>query len=548
MYKPKTGRKITLLAFLCLFSAGLSAQEALKSQEETYYDFLALRGLSRRPYLNFRTLSDSAWALDDNAAHPWQGQNLGVKRQLFNNVFLRVYGPELFASFNSAAPYGQNDGALWQGKGFNSSMTGGVRLEGYGAELTFKPQLALSQNVKFDLMPSQMRAPQYAGKADDYGYFWGTVDAPQRFGDKPVIVFDWGDSEIRYTWKTLTLGFGTQAIWLGPSYLNSMLHSNNAPSYPKVDLGLRRQAVTIPFINWYLGDIEARLWVGQLTESGFFDWDTSNDHTMFHGFSFAYAPSFLPGLTLFANRVALVAWEWENLQYLIPKEENTIEDQKASFGVSWIFPTVGLEVYGELGVDDFVPHGLAGYQRYPIHTMTYTVGLKKTIPIVPPKNIYGMIFFEWNSMEMSQDFQLQWPYTAYFHHYIIHGYTNRGQWIGAGSAWGGNSQYLEFKLYYPKGVSSLFVHRNNPDNNFIYSKAVYASAEDGQLESSYFTSWKANFIVGANTNYFLSNNFSIGGGLAYNLILNPLYYYNKTSGANVHQDNYSFNISMQLSL
>jgi hypothetical protein len=84
-----------------------------------------------------------------------------------------------------------------------------------------------------------------------YGYFWGYahnvgIDAPQRFGDRPFFVYDWGDSEIRYTWKTLTIGFGTQAVWLGPAYLNPILHSNNAPSYPKFHIGLRRQQLTIP--------------------------------------------------------------------------------------------------------------------------------------------------------------------------------------------------------------------------------------------------------------------------------------------------------------
>jgi hypothetical protein len=518
----------------------VSAQEAIKSFEEEYYDFLALQGVTKRPYLNYRTLSDSVWII--NAPHPWQERNLGINRQLSNDIALRIYGPELYASFNTAAPYGQNDGALWQGKGINASLSGGARLEAYGLELTFKPQLAFSQNAEFAIMPSA-----YENK---YGYFWGYgynigADAPQRFGDRPFVIFDWGDSEIRYTWRTLTVGFGNQAIWLGPSYLNSMLHSNNAPTYTNLDIGLRRQPVTIPFINWYAGDVEARLWVGQLTESAYFDSDPSNDHTMFHGFSFAYAPSFLPGLTLFANRVCLVEWEWENLKYLFPSNDNTVEDQKASFGVSWTLPQAGVEVYGELGIDDFVLHGVGGYQRYPFHTMTYTAGFKKTIPIVPAKDVYGMLFFEWNSMEMSQDFQFQWPYSPYFHHLVVHGYTNRGQWIGAGSGWGGNSQYLEFKVYYPKGASSLFVHRNNPDNNFLYSKAIYASAEGGQLEDLYFTAWKANFTMGANTNYFLLDNFNISGGFAFNYIINPLYYYDNAPG---FLDNYSLNVSMQLRL
>jgi hypothetical protein len=552
LFRTDFAKKIFFLIPLFYFfvSGFLSAQESLKSIEEEYYNFLALRGLTERPYLNYRTLSDSEWAVDENSPHPWENQKLGIKRLISNKLLLRVYGPDFFTSFNTAAPYGQNDGALWQGKGLNVSLSGGIRLEGYGLELTFKPQLALSQNLPFEIMPSAYES--------QYGYFWGYAqnigaDAPQRFGENPFYVFDWGDSEIRYTWKNLTVGFGAQAIWLGPSQVNSILHSNNAPTYPKLDIGLRKQPVTIPWLNWYLGDVEARLWLGRLTESNYFDSDPSNDHTMFHGLSLAYAPSFLPGLTLFANRVCLVDWDWQNIKYIIPKEKNTVEDQKASFGASWTLPQAGIEVYGELGVDDFVPDGgngkFGGYIRYPFHTMVYTVGLKKTIPVLPARNIHGALLFEWNMMEMSQDFQFQWPYSFYFHHNAIHGYTNRGQWIGAGSGGGGNSQYLAFRLYYPKGTSSFFVHRNNPDNNFVYTKTIFASAAGGELEKQYFTSWKANWIMGVDTSYFLSDVFNLSGGFAYDFIVNPYYYYTKTSEwKDELMYNFSLNLAVQLLL
>ena len=54
-------RKIILSIFLFAFTALLYSQEALKSVEEDYYDFLALQGLTERPTLNYRTLSDSVW-------------------------------------------------------------------------------------------------------------------------------------------------------------------------------------------------------------------------------------------------------------------------------------------------------------------------------------------------------------------------------------------------------------------------------------------------------------------------------------------------------
>jgi hypothetical protein len=544
-------KKIAAIVFIFVLPAVLPAQEALKSIEEEYYDFLSLQGLVKRPTLNYRTLSDSVWTLDQDAAHPWQEQKFHTTLTLFNAATLRIYGPELFMSGNTAAPYGQNDGALWQGKGFNASFSAGVRFEGWGIEATFKPQLAFSQNAAFDIMPSNYDS--------EYGYFWGYghnagIDAPQRFGDKPFFTFDWGDTEIRYTWKTLTIGFGTQAIWLGPAYLNPILHSNNAPTYPKFDIGLRRQRVTLPWLGWYLGDVEARLWVGRLAESDYFDNDDSNNYTMFHGLSFAYAPSFLPGLTLFANRVCLVEWQWENLKYMFPSDANTIEDQKMSFGVSWFFPQVGFEVYGELGIDDYT-YRTTGYEEYIAktlglfrhltHTMVYTIGTKKTVNIIPQRGIYGELIFEWNSMEMSQDFQFQWMYSFYFHGNIASGYTNKGQWIGNASSPGGNSQYLEFKLYYPKGTSSFFMHRYNPDDNFLYSQAVNAGAEMDNLNERFSKSFKANMVFGLKTEYSIFANLKIGGVFAYNLIVNPHYYMNRPE---VFNDNFlhNFNIAFRV--
>jgi hypothetical protein len=497
-----------------------------------------LQGLTERPYLNYRTLSDSAWEIAPGAEHPWQGQNLGSTRSLFKDISMRIYGPELFMSVNTAAPYGQNDGALWQGRGFNTSLTGGVRFEGYGVELTFKPQLAFSQNAGFDIMSSNYDS--------EYGYFWGYghnvgVDAPQRFGDDPFFVYDWGDSEIRYTWKTLTVGFGTQAIWLGPAYLNPMLHSNNAPTYPKFDIGLRKQRVTIPQINWYLGDIEARIWVGYLSESKYFDNNDSNDHTMFHGLEFAYAPSFLPGLTLSVNRVCLVPWEWENLKYIIPLFNNTIEDQKISIAASYLLPKAGIEVYGEYGIDDFIGGWVFQYIRNPFHTTIYTAGLKKTINIVPKKQIYGELVFEFNWFEMTADY-FSMNYSFYFHHLITHGYTNRGQWLGAGLGSGGNSQYLGFSVYYPKGNSLLFISRNNPDHDYL-NRATTNESNDPTDDGRRQKDSKANFLFGIQTNYFFNSMFSFSGGFTYNMIINPEY---KRKDNEVKSDIHVHNFSIQL--
>jgi len=182
--------------------------------------------------------------------------------------------------------------------------------------------------------------------------------------------------------------------------------------------------------------------------------------------------------------------------------------------------------------------------------------LKKALNIKPEKSLYGEIIFEWNNMEMSQDFQFQWPYSFYFHSTNRHGYTQNGQLIGTGSGWGGNSQFLEFRFFYPKGGSSVFVHRSNPDNNFIYSKAVNEKVDNltdptRELEKKYFTGFRSDLTFGLSTLYFLTESLSVSGCVAYTYITNPYYFYANPEGTeykylnDLHEHNFSINLVLK---
>ncbi|MCR4940608.1 MAG: capsule assembly Wzi family protein [Treponemataceae bacterium] len=565
---------ITFLAILCSFSS-LFAQEALKSMEEDYYSLLSLPGLAESPTLGYRTLSDNIWNIYKNeageeAAHIWQGNNLGTTWNLWQNsspaenwflngikqsLSMKVYGPEWFNSFNTGAPYGQNDGALWQGRGYNTSLTAGIRFEAFGFEATFKPQLSFSQNLAFDLISPAYSGSAYAGKADTYGYFGVTyLDAPQRFGEDPFFTYDWGDTEIRWTWKSFTIGFGTQSIWLGPAKLNPIMHSNNAPTYPKVDVGLRKTSLYMPYFGWYLGDIEARTWVGKLTESDYFDNDDSNNETMLTAMSISFAPAILEGLVFTANRVFHNYWDFSNLSYLAElffisldnlKQIQNDENQIASVSFSYSLPDSSFRMYGEVGIDDYV-QGKTGIIRYPFHTMVWTAGFEQSFEL--PADMLCRLSAEFTNMEMSQDFQFQWPYTFYAHGRIKQGYTNRGQWIGAGCGTGGNSQYLGFDVYSKKWNVKLFLQRTNTDNNYLYSKTIFSSALDSngirQLESQYFTKWRATLSFGIEGVYFVLPELKISAGMVYNLILNPIYE-NQWWGGDGRLDNYSFSLGLK---
>ncbi len=555
-------KKLLLIPTFLLITSFITAQEALKSIEEEYYDFLSLTGVVERPTLGYRTLSDSVWTFnevesfeenedgtftkvrtpgEESSGNIWKNNNLGTTYTLWkpeqqaNNWFARglkqgitarVYGPEWFNSFNHNLPYGFNDGALWQGRGYNTSLTTGIRLEAYGFEITLKPQLSWSQNLPFDINNSVYPS--------DYSYsfknrsVYHIIDVVQRYGESSLWNFNLGDTEVRWTWHTLTFGFGTQNPWLGPAYLNPMLGSNNAPGYLKFDAGLRKTDVRLPFTELSLGSIEGRIWIGKLKESEYFkDLDTNNtfrhNDRMLTAMSASYEPSFIPGLTIGLNRVFITYWRPENLKYVLrlftASRSNALsssgndEDQKFSLFAEWAFPKVGFNIYGEFGRDDFSSDERAN----PFHTAIYTVGAKQAIPLHLTKLFHKLpsffdleseFNFEWNNFEMSQDFQLQWPYLGYYAHgFVNQGYTNNGQIIGAGTGWAGNSQFIQYKIFYPSGFIAFHFHRHVPNLNSIYSMAAYETANTSKsdLTLQWYAHNETYFDIGFNVNFYFFN-------------------------------------------
>ena len=567
----KIAKNLFLISIIFLFFTNVVfGQEALKSIEEEYYDFLSLNGLVERPTLGYRTLSDSLWNFTDvesfeenedgtftkvrtdgqeSDANIWKNNNLGTRYNLWhtskplNNWFMRginqgliarVYGPEWFNSYNTAFPYGQNDGALWQGRGYNTALTTGIRLEGYGFELTFKPQISWSQNKDYEYLPGVYNS--------EYSYFWApNIDLVQRYGDSSFWTYDWGDTEFRWSWKSFTIGFGCQNPWLGPVWLNPMLGSNNAASYPKVDIGLRRTPVTLPFVNYYIGDIEGRVWTGMLQESDYFDNNPDNDKRMLNAMSCSFAPSFIPNLTIGMNRVYITTWKIKNLKYLarfitMSKANDWVgdgEDGKVTLFIDWKFDKIGFEVYGEYGIDDFPTR----YSVDLFHTAIFTIGMKQILPIKSSKNLKGELFLEFNNFEMSQDFQFQWPYGGFYSHGgIIHGYTNKGQILGAGTGYAGNSQFVGIKIYYPKGSTFLYFHRSCPDNNYLFSQAVGAAVTEDNIHTQ---SFKTYMFWALEQEIFFMDNFSGNFGIGFmKLQYNDFDHCNPTHG-------FKFNASLK---
>ncbi len=120
---------------------------------------------------------------------------------------------------------------------------------------------------------------------------------------------------------------------------------------------------------------------------------------------------------------------------------------------------------------------------------------------------------------------MQWCYKGYYSHgQILQGYTNRGQILGAGSGYFGNSQYAGIKFYYPRGSATLALHRSCPDNNYIYNKTVGNAINSSSQEyEDYYAVFKTFNTLSLGGLYFITKDFCIEGSAAYSRILNSTY-------------------------
>ena len=67
----------------------------------------------------------------------------------------------------------------------------------------------------------------------------------------------------------------------------------------------------------------------------------------------------------------------------------------------------------------------------------------------------------------------------------------------------------------------MCIGRNNPDNNYIYAKAINSNTNETAIKYSH--AFKANYYFGATTTYFITKSLSATAGATFDLIINPVY-------------------------
>ena len=457
-----------IFIILLLSSAvSISAQERLNSAFNDYYSYLMLQGLTEKPGILWHSMSNNNWeAPEDSNSHPWGNKIERTSVSEGSGYSLNLTDTEIYLSGNTSWAQGYNDGAMWQGKGINGRLRSGIVFNSKFWQLTFDPEFWFAQNAPFDIVPPS------SSQSDPYGYYHDNLDYPQRPGSSAVYKFSFGQSDLRFNYGVFTTGISTENIVLGPAVYNPVILSANAEGFPHFDIGIKKWDSVI-------GSLEGRYFFGFLHESDNYNTNVADDWRLMTGLSTAYAPSFIPGLSLGINWTietpggdfAAKNWFLTFLTMMSLNEDNHTNDNDQRFSVflDWTFPKVGFEVYGEYGREDFSPGGK--FFIAPEHTGFWVLGARQAIPINSKRGF--LVTGEMSSLMVSRTQNLIWDTdylrNYYTHHKVYHGYTNNGQILGAGIGPGSDAQVLKIDYYDTWGKAYLEFQRRSIDKAHVYS-------------------------------------------------------------------------------
>ena len=93
--------------FIFFLSVAAFSNEKINSQQNKYYEFLALNGIIERPSLIYHSYSNNAWMTDSiKEEHPW-GDNAKSDSSIYNSdsISFKIINPELFNSYNTKYPH-----------------------------------------------------------------------------------------------------------------------------------------------------------------------------------------------------------------------------------------------------------------------------------------------------------------------------------------------------------------------------------------------------------------------------------------------------------
>jgi hypothetical protein len=369
--------------------------------------------------------------------------------------------------YNSELPWGPNLGSVWLGKGYTQSLSGGFRFHSKYLDFQLNPLLLISENESF-----RNTEGLYNGfELIRYEYVKGNIDTPYRIDDMSFSRAFPGDSWVKLRFWDLAAGVSTENLWWGPSKRSSILMSNNAPGFLHATVH-----TTKPIDLWAL-DFETQMVVGKLEPSFSLDDYRRDYNVIFNGIVVSFSPRFDKNLKFGLIRTFILN---ENdissdrgyipmfqpfLKKNLPEGEgggNDPDDQRASVFVSWAFPSIDFQLYGEYARDD---HNTDLRDLYfePNHIRAYTIGAQKQWENSIGKWSYTA---ELTQLETTNTKVVRFFEIFYTHTRVQRGYTNNGQYLGSHYGRGGNGWYMSLMRQQGDLTLGAMVERVSRDKDF----------------------------------------------------------------------------------
>ncbi|MBA3657270.1 MAG: hypothetical protein H0W69_07950 [Gemmatimonadaceae bacterium] len=382
------------------------------------------------------------------AVHPWSArlQPRSPNAPVFALLPLRA---ELV--FNSTFPYGENDGAVWAGKGLTTVLQAGFMSHWHNVSLRVAPIFSRAENSDFPLMSNGLSGKSVF--AD--GEYPAFIDRPQRFGEGAYQIIDPGQSSLTVEGRGLAGGISTANQQWGPADRYQFVLGDNAAGFPHIFIGSSRP------LDAGVAHFDARFIWGALSQSAFspvggsqyfVDGENPGRRRFASGMVATVLPKGIPGMELGIARFFHSAWPEEGLRAgdftalfqkvfkkNLPKEaplagsDNTQgvrDNQLFSVFTRWAPPGSGFEAYGEFGRDDH-SFDFRDFIQEPDHGgSSRLLGVRKMW-------LNGFaIRAEGINYEAPQLTRLRPEGAVYLHSVLRQGHTQKGQPLGANAGVG----------------------------------------------------------------------------------------------------------------
>ncbi len=345
----------------------------------------------------------------------------------------------------------RNDGLMIPAKGYQTMLSAGAFAKLGPLRIQLRPEFVFAANNDHEVR----------------AYHYGAMDLPSRFGDRSYSQLSWGQSSISLNFDPVSVGLSNENLWWGPGMQNSLLMSNTSPGFKHLTLNTSRPVRTPA------GSFEAQIVAGRLEGSGVGN-SLPEDWRYLSGLAFSYQPKWVPGLFLGLTRSFQIYHEdmddsfgdifpiFQAFQKVKTNEDTKPRDQLTSLFARWLIPAARAEVYFEYGLNDH-SYNTRDFLMAPEHSRAYILGMNKLIPYKQRPGEFIQFSAEITRMEQSIDRVVRDAWEWYTHSQLLHGYTHKGQVLGAGIGPGGNLQSLQ--IGWVRGLDRLGVQLERYEHN-----------------------------------------------------------------------------------